>query len=195
MARPHIFEPLLLDGAGRCRLVNCTKGIVLAGTVETAFDSRARRTGLLGRDALGADAVLAIAPSNAVHTIGMRFPVDVLFITRAGRVTKRVLRLRPLRIAASFSAFAVPSSLRDIRRSRQPPSVIRWLSTLPPTPPEQTRPRRSRSATRQTLVAFPCDRRGESLRGRARPDCARTVLLDVALTRTNTISQFQAAAD
>ena len=98
---------MLRDGASRCRLVNRTRGIVLAETVETAFDSRTRRTGLLGRDALAPDAVLAIAPSNAVHTIGMRFPIDVLFITRAGRVTKRVLQLRPVRIAASLSAFAV----------------------------------------------------------------------------------------
>lgn len=107
MARPHIFEPLLRKGAGRYRLINRTKGVVLAEAVETAFDSRSRRTGLLGRDALGEDAVLAIAPSNAVHTIGMRFPIDVLFITRAGRVTKRVLGLRSMRIAASLSAFAV----------------------------------------------------------------------------------------
>ena len=107
MARPHIFKPLLHDGAGRYRLVNRTKGIVLAEAVETAFDSRSRRRGLLGRDALGSDAVLAIAPCNAVHTIGMRFPIDVLFITRAGDVTKRVLGLRPGRIAASLSAFAV----------------------------------------------------------------------------------------
>ena len=107
MARPHIFDPVLRDGPGRCRLVNRTRGIVLAETVETAFDSRTRRTGLLGRDALAEDAVLAIAPSNAVHTIGMRFPIDVLFITRAGRVTKRVLGLRRMRIAASLSAFAV----------------------------------------------------------------------------------------
>ena len=107
MARPHIFDPMLRNGAGPCRLVNRTRGIVLAETVEAAFDSRARRTGLLGRDALAADAVLAIAPSNAVHTIGMRFPIDVLFITRAGRVTKRVLQLPPVRIAASLPAFAV----------------------------------------------------------------------------------------
>ena len=107
MARPHIFEPLLRSGAGCYRLINRTKGVVLAEAVETAFDSRSRRTGLLGRDALGEDAVLAIAPSNAVHTIGMRFPIDVLFITRTGRVTRRVQRLRPLRVAASLPAFAV----------------------------------------------------------------------------------------
>jgi uncharacterized membrane protein (UPF0127 family) len=107
MARPHIFDPLLRHGAGACRLVNRSRRIVLAEFVDTAFDSRSRRTGLLGRDALATDTVLAIAPSNAVHTIGMKFPIDVLFITRTGRVTKRVLQLGPLRIAASLSAFAV----------------------------------------------------------------------------------------
>src|SRR5262245_53026808 len=101
MARPHIFEPLLRRDARHCRLINRTRGIVLAETIEPAFDSRTRRTGLLGRDTLAEDAVLAIAPSNAVHTIGMRFPIAVLFVTRAGRVTKRVLRLPSLRIAAS----------------------------------------------------------------------------------------------
>ena len=107
MARPHVFEALLCNGAGCYRLINRTKGVVLAEAVETAFDSRSRRTGLLGRDGLGENAVLAIAPSNAVHTIGMRFPIDLLFINRAGCVTKRVQRLRPGRIAASLSAFAV----------------------------------------------------------------------------------------
>ena len=103
---PH-FRAAAPHGAGCYRLINRTKGVVLAEAVETAFDSRSRRTGLLGRDALGEDAVLAIAPSNAVHTIGMRFPIDVLFITRTGRVTRRVLQLRPLRVAASLPAFAV----------------------------------------------------------------------------------------
>ena len=50
MARPHILQPLLHEGAARGRLVNRTRGIVLAETVETAFDSRTRRTGLLGRE-------------------------------------------------------------------------------------------------------------------------------------------------
>jgi uncharacterized membrane protein (UPF0127 family) len=107
MARPHVFEPLLRDSAGCYRLINRTNGIVLAEAVETAFDSRSRRTGLLGRETLGTDAVLAIAPCNAVHTFGMRFPIDVVFVTRAGHVTKRVQGLRPGRIAASLSAFAV----------------------------------------------------------------------------------------
>src|SRR4026209_2166442 len=107
MARPHIFEPLLRGSAGRYRLVTRTKGIVLAEAVETAFDSRARRTGLLGRDALGADVVLAIAPSNAVAHYRYEISHRRALHHASRTLAKRVLRLRPLRIAASLSAFAV----------------------------------------------------------------------------------------
>lgn len=56
---------------------------------------------------LAPDTVLAIAPSNAVHTFGMQFPIDVLFVRRDGLVVKRVLNLKARRIAAAFRAFAV----------------------------------------------------------------------------------------
>ena len=80
---------------------------MLAARVEPAFDSRTRRTGLLGRNSLPHDTVLAIAPSNAVHTFGMRFPIDILFISRDGRVLKRVTALKARRLAAALRAFAV----------------------------------------------------------------------------------------
>ena len=80
---------------------------MLAARVEAAFDSRTRRTGLLGRTALPQDTVLAIAPTNAIHTFGMQFPIDVLFISRDGTVIKRVLNLKCGRIAAALRAFAV----------------------------------------------------------------------------------------
>ena len=89
------------------RLVNRSRGLILATRVEPAFDSRTRRRGLLGRTSLPADTALAIAPSNAVHTFGMRFPIDVLFVRRDGLVIKRVRHLKPRRIAAALRAFAV----------------------------------------------------------------------------------------
>lgn len=107
MSRPHVFRPLFQQEAHRLLLRNQTTGAVLAQTIEAAFDSRARRAGLMGRPSFAPGAVLAIAPSNAVHTFRMRFPIDVLFITRQGRVVKRVLGLKPRRIAASLRAFAV----------------------------------------------------------------------------------------
>jgi uncharacterized membrane protein (UPF0127 family) len=86
--------------------VNRTRGFVLAARVETAFDSRSRRRGLLGRQALAPDTLLAIAPSNAVHTFRMRFPIDVLFVARDGRVVKRVVCMPAWRITGALRAFA-----------------------------------------------------------------------------------------
>jgi hypothetical protein len=59
-----------------------------------------RLRGLLGRERLGADEGLWIANCSAVHTIGMRFPIDVVFLDRRGRVLKISRRLRPWRVAA-----------------------------------------------------------------------------------------------
>ena len=56
--------------------------------LETAFDSGTRRRGLLGRDDLAAGTAMVLAPCNAVHTCRMRFPIDVVFAARDGRVTR-----------------------------------------------------------------------------------------------------------
>lgn len=55
-------------------------------SIEVADARSARRRGLLGRD--GIDGALAIRPCRWVHTIGMRFPVDVAFVDDDGVVVK-----------------------------------------------------------------------------------------------------------
>jgi uncharacterized protein len=101
----HFLRPLL-EGARKAEFVNERTGACVATTVETAFDSATRRRGLLGRDGLADGHALVLAPCNAIHTVRMRFPIDVLFVARDGLVTKIVERLGPWRVAASFSAFA-----------------------------------------------------------------------------------------
>jgi uncharacterized membrane protein (UPF0127 family) len=86
--------------------MNERTGCVLVDALEMAFDSASRRRGLLGRDDLPKGTGLVLAPCNAVHTFRMRFPIDVVFTARDGRVTKIVRRLAAWRAAASFSAFA-----------------------------------------------------------------------------------------
>ena len=54
--------------------------------VEVADRSIERMRGLLGRSRLDDDRALWLEPCNAVHTFGMRFPIDVLFIDRRGGV-------------------------------------------------------------------------------------------------------------
>ena len=52
--------------------------------MELATTRAARRRGLSGRD--GIEGALVLRPCRQVHTIGMRFPIDVAFCARDGRV-------------------------------------------------------------------------------------------------------------
>jgi uncharacterized membrane protein (UPF0127 family) len=71
-----------------------------------AADSTARRRGLLGRGGLDDGTALVLAPCSAIHTWFMRFPIDVVFVTRAGEVVAVRSGVRPWRIAVSPGAFA-----------------------------------------------------------------------------------------
>lgn len=70
-------------------------GEVLA-SLEVAADRRARMRGLLGRD--GIDGVLLLSPARSVHTVRMRFPIDVAYVARdeADDETLRVLKVRTM---------------------------------------------------------------------------------------------------
>ena len=103
---PHFLSDLVRDPGGSFRLRNERTGLTLAMRVECAFDSRSRRTGLLGRRSLRYDTALVLAPCAAVHTISMRFPIDVIFARRDGVVTRVYTDLPPWRIAVSVRAFA-----------------------------------------------------------------------------------------
>ena len=89
------------------RLVNARTDRVMARRVEMATTRAERRRGLLGRGGLADGSALMITPCFAVHTIGMHFAIDVVFVDGQGRVRKIVHGLRPGRIAGSASARSV----------------------------------------------------------------------------------------
>ncbi len=62
-------------------------GRVLA-SLEIASSHRERRRGLLGRDHF--DGALLLEHTRWVHTIGMRFDIDVAFLDERGVVVKTV---------------------------------------------------------------------------------------------------------
>jgi uncharacterized membrane protein (UPF0127 family) len=62
-------------------------GQVLA-SLEVAEGRRARARGLLGRD--GYDGAILLRPARSVHTVGMRFPIDVAFCDDDLRVLRIV---------------------------------------------------------------------------------------------------------
>ena len=75
--------------------------------VDVAATRATRRRGLLGRESLGATEGLLLTPCKAVHTVGLRFAIDVIFIERDGRAVRIVPALAPWRIAMSARAKAV----------------------------------------------------------------------------------------
>ena len=88
-------------------LVEAGSGRVIVPRLELALDSTSRRKGLLGRDGLESGTGLVIAPSNAVHTFFMRFPIDIVFLHRSGRVLKIRREVGARRLAVSATAHAV----------------------------------------------------------------------------------------
>lgn len=68
-------EPSATDASSAWLVVGDT---VLA-SLEVADTGRARVRGLLGRDTL--DGALLLQPARSVHTFGMRFAIDVAFVT------------------------------------------------------------------------------------------------------------------
>lgn len=102
----HFLAPLLCGASGYSLHVE-RSGVTLATTLETAFDSKSRNRGLLGRDRLDAGAALVLAPCSSVHTFLMRFPIDVVFVRKDGTVAKVCATVKPMRVAIALGAFAV----------------------------------------------------------------------------------------
>ena len=101
------FLAPLLESTEPKGLTILRTGRRLAERVEAAFDSDSRRRGLMGRDGLPPGSALVIAPSNSVHTFFMRFPIDIVYVRRDGRVVKVRHAVQPWRLSGAIGAFAV----------------------------------------------------------------------------------------
>ncbi len=91
-------------------VTNLTKQTRVATEVELADTWWARFKGLLGRSAaeFTDGKGLWIIPCQGIHTIGMSFPIDAVYLDSAGRVLRLYQSLAPFRLAAmSFRTHSV----------------------------------------------------------------------------------------
>ena len=93
------------------RVVNRTRGEVLAERAELADSAWRRFFGLMGRRDLPAGGGLVLKPGGAIHMFFMYLPLDVLHVDRAGRVTHVVRGLRPWRLGPLFVGGALTIEL------------------------------------------------------------------------------------
>jgi uncharacterized membrane protein (UPF0127 family) len=75
-----------------------------AWRIRTAKSWWRRAVGLLTTSNLDDSSGLWIAPCGSVHTIGMRYAIDVVFLDEMGRVKKLVRWLKPFRCAVCWGA-------------------------------------------------------------------------------------------
>jgi uncharacterized protein len=108
-----LTEVARAGGAGTFELVDAASGQVLVSQLEVAVESAARKRGLLGRDGLPPGAALLIAPTNAVHTFFMRFPIDIVFAARNGEIVKVRRAVPAWRMAAAWRGHAVIELMAD----------------------------------------------------------------------------------
>ena len=73
--------------------------------VEVAASVVARLRGLLGRAPLGSHQGLLLSPCNMVHTAGMRYPLDLVFLRHDGRVLRVVSGVQPNRLRLCWRAW------------------------------------------------------------------------------------------
>lgn len=76
-------------------VTNLTRGRCVAGQVWVADRWWLRLRGLLGRSPLHDGEGLMLQPCKAVHMLGMRYPIDVVFLDRQGGVVATYHRLEP----------------------------------------------------------------------------------------------------
>ncbi len=111
------------DGAAkRIRLtavVNETTRTVVAERMQRADTFMKRLVGLLGRDGLEQDEALWITPCKGIHTMGMRFSIDALFLDDGLKVVDVRERVAPWKstgfIKGAVSVLELPAGA--IRRT------------------------------------------------------------------------------
>lgn len=67
----------------------------------------ARLRGLLGREPPALGTALLIVPCKAVHTVGMQYPIDIVFLGRDGRVLRVCPQVMPSRARVCWQAWGV----------------------------------------------------------------------------------------
>ena len=95
------------DRLRRISIHNVTRHTVLAGAAEVADRGAARRKGLLGRAGLREGEGLWIVPCESVHTFGMQFAIDLVYLDRKMRVKKVRGSVPPWRMSACLLAHSV----------------------------------------------------------------------------------------
>jgi hypothetical protein len=103
----HIWRMQKHPAVELLTVLNVTRDKIIADQVLRANTSRLRRKGLLDHRSLQPGEGLWILPCESVHTIGMKFAIDILYLDRKRRVRKVLCHVPAWRISCCLSAYSV----------------------------------------------------------------------------------------
>lgn len=86
------------------RILNERTGEEIAVSAWLANRPWSRMVGLLGRAGLADGRAIILQPADSIHTMFMRFSLDVLFLDKERNVLKAVREMRPYRFARAKGA-------------------------------------------------------------------------------------------
>jgi uncharacterized protein len=89
------------------RVLNQTRGTVVAAAADVADTSAKRRAGLLKKEKLERGEGLWISPCESVHTFFMKFAIDLVYIDKKKRVRKVRHAVPPWRLSVCFTAHSI----------------------------------------------------------------------------------------
>lgn len=84
------------------RIINETRHQVLAKQIRKADNLFTRLRGLLFSPPLEADQSMLLTPCNAIHCIGMTYPIDAIFIDKNFVVVGLAANLKPMQFSAIY---------------------------------------------------------------------------------------------
>jgi uncharacterized protein len=84
------------------RVRNASRGTLVGERIRVAETGLTRVVGLLGEGELLPGDGLLILPSQGVHTLGMRFPIDIAVLDSEWRVIATRHAMRPFRMTRVF---------------------------------------------------------------------------------------------
>ena len=88
-------------------ITNSRTGQVVANPAVLASSPLMRMKGLLGRASMPVNEAIILRPASSIHTLFMRFALDVIYLDRDDKILKLVPNLVPFRFSAASKGHTV----------------------------------------------------------------------------------------
>lgn len=82
-------------------IANTSRNTVIGASIDVAETASQKVKGLLGRDGLDEGCGLLFKGAGSLHTLFMRFPIDIIYTDKQGKVVKTAHAVRPFKLVAA----------------------------------------------------------------------------------------------